>query len=80
MSIAVISSIIVVGAFIVSILVHAVTVAYWAGRLNTSVGTLNEVLKEHKGMFEKIWVKHDNLDRRVLRLELTADKNGGEAV
>lgn len=59
-----------------SVQAHAVTMAWWASRINGTVERLNEMIKEQKEEFKKrdeqlskLWSKHDELKDRVTVLE-----------
>lgn len=59
-----------------SVLVHAVTMAWWASRINSTVERLNNMISEQKEEFRKrdhelktLWTKHDDLKDRVTHLE-----------
>lgn len=60
----------------ISVIGHAITMAWWAARINTTVEKLNDMIKEQKAEFEKrdvlltkMWDKHDALKDRVTILE-----------
>ena len=59
-----------------SVMVHAVTMAWWASKINTTVEKLNATINDQKAQFEehnkqftKLWEKHDHLKDRVTVLE-----------
>jgi cell division protein FtsL len=59
-----------------SVLGHAVTMAWWASKINGTVEKLNGMIDEQKRQFEerdkqfaKLWEKHDHLKDRVTVLE-----------
>jgi cell division protein FtsL len=60
----------------ISVIGHAITMAWWAARINTTVEKLNEMIADQKKEFEKrdtlmakMWDKHDALKDRVTILE-----------
>ena len=59
-----------------SVMAHAVTMAWWASKINTTVEKLNSMIQEQKAEFKKrdealtkLWEKHDQLKDRVTVLE-----------
>lgn len=60
----------------ISVLAHAVTMAWWASKINSTVEKLNDMISAQKKEFEerdkiiaKLWEKHDTLKDRVTVLE-----------
>lgn len=60
----------------ISVMGHAITMAWWASKINGTVERLNEMIKEQKDEFKKrdeqlskLWSKHDELKDRVTVLE-----------
>lgn len=60
----------------ISVVGHAITMAWWAARINTTVERLNDMIAAQKEEFaerdkviSKLWEKHDNLKDRVTVLE-----------
>lgn len=60
----------------ISVMGHAVTMAWWASKINSTVEKLNSMIAEQKEEFKKrdeqlklLWNKHDDLKDRVTHLE-----------
>lgn len=60
----------------ISVMGHAVTMAWWASKINSTVEKLNSMISEQKEEFKKrdaqltlLWTKHDDLKDRVTHLE-----------
>lgn len=60
----------------ISVLGHAVTMAWWASKINSTVEKLNNMIAEQKEEFKArdkefklLWTKHDDLKDRVTHLE-----------